>query len=313
MVFFPTFAAWAASQGKNYNGDEVAREAIYNANVKWITANDEDGVMGPTQFMDMTPEDFRSEMLTLKPRTTPLETQAYLGRHEVSSSTNPTEIDWATQGAVSPIKNQGSCGSCWAFSTVGSLEGRAAIAQGVLPVLSEQQFVDCDVDFGDLGCKGGLMDSAFQYIMQSGGACTEDSYAYEGKATTCRTSACTVGLASSSVTGYMDVDATEQALEDAVSEGPVSVAVDAQTSFQFYFGGIVKNRLCGASLDHGVLAVGYGVDNGHKYWKVKNSWGAGWGEKGYIRLLKGKGGTGQCGILMGPPSYPVISASSVTV
>jgi len=111
------------------------------------------------------------------------------------------------------------------------------------------------------------------------------------------------------VTGFVDVETnSEQALMEAVAAGPVSVAVDAETLFQLYFGGIMKG-LCGASLDHGVLAVGYGTDNGKDYWKVKNSWGSSWGENGYVRMLRGKGGKGQCGILSGPPSYPVIGGS----
>merc|ERR1719453_627103 len=177
---------------------------------------------------------------------------------------------------------------------------------------SEQQFVDCDKDFGDLGCQGGLMDQAFTYLMQSKGACTEESYGYKGRGGACQIDSCTIGLPASSISGFQDVDANEKALEDAVAQGPVSVAVEADTVFQFYARGIVKTNFCGANLDHGVTAVGYGVENGVKYWKVKNSWGKSWGEKGYIRLLKGKGGKGQCGILSGPPSYPVI-ASSVTV
>jgi len=120
-------------------------------------------------------------------------------------------------------------------------------------------------------------------------------------------------LKASAITGYKDVDATEEALQEAVAEGPVSVAIEADSPFfQLYTGGVFGSRFCGANLDHGVLAVGYGVDDGKKYWKVKNSWGNSFGESGYIRLLKGKGGTGQCGILTGPPSYPVI-ASDVTV
>merc|ERR1712046_14452 len=216
-------------------------------------------------------------------------------------------------GAVSPVKNQGSCGSCWAFSTVGSLEGRSQIAKGNLQQFSEQQFVDCDKGFGDHGCRGGLMDQAFKYLMQSKGACTEDSYGYSGKRGTCEIDTCDVGLPASDVTGYQDVDQDITALKEALSHGPVSVAVCAMTVFQFYFGGIVSTNLCGAALDHGVLAVGYGSENGKNYWKVKNSWGASWGEHGYIRLNADKGGKGQCGILSGPPSYPVISSGSVTV
>jgi C1A family cysteine protease len=306
-MVLPTFAAWAAMYGKVYNGDEAAREAIYNANVEWIQANDVDGTMGATQFMDMTQSEFKAQYLTLKPSQA--SDSVSLGKFVATGVATPDEIDWSTQGAVSVVKDQGSCGSCWAFSTVGSLEGRAAIATGNLQQFSEQQFVDCDKDFGDEGCNGGLMDQAFQYLMQSKGACTEDSYGYKGSGGSCQESTCTIGLEASAVTGYTDVDANEQALEEAAAQGPVSVAVEADTVFQFYSGGVVKTNFCGANLDHGVLVVGYGVDNGDKYWKVKNSWGGSWGESGYIRLSKGKGGKGQCGILTGPPSFPTIAAS----
>merc|ERR1711988_1605016 len=225
-------------------------------------------------------DEFRAQYLTLKPENQ-AGSQAYLGKHTYSGADLPDEIDWSTQSAVSPVKDQGSCGSCWAFSTVGSLEGRAAIATGNLQQFSEQQFVDCDKDFGDQGCNGGLMDNAFKYLMQSKGACTEDSYGYKGSAGSCQIDSCTIGLEASKVTGYKDVAADADSLKEAVAEGPVS--------------------------------VGYGTDGGNDYWKVKNSWGSSFGENGYIRMIRGtKGATGECGILTGPPSYPVIS-SSVTV
>jgi len=306
-MVFPTFAAWAAMYGKVYNGDESAREATYNANIEFIQQNDVDGTMGVTQFMDLTLEEFKAQHTGLKGSSIPAG-KAYLGRHTYSGAALPESVDWSTQGAVSAVKDQGSCGSCWAFSTVGSLEGRAQIARGNLQQFSEQQFVDCDTTFGDQGCNGGLMDQAFQYAMQAD-ICTEDSYPYKGAGSSCAASSCTTGLKSSEITGYKDVDATEEALAEAVAEGPVSVAVEADTVFQFYRGGIVKTGLCGANLDHGVLVVGYGVDSGTKYWKVKNSWAKSFGEDGYIRLVKGKGGKGECGILTGPPSYPVISSS----
>jgi len=256
--------------------------------------------MGNSQYLKLNPEDRAEAGIT------------NLGTFTASGMATPDEIDWSTMGAVSPVKDQGSCGSCWAFSTVGSLEGRAQIATGKLQQFSEQQFVDCDKAFGDQGCQGGLMDNAFKYLMQSKGACTEESYGYKGRAGSCQIDSCTIGLQANQVTGFHDVDGTEEALQEAVAQGPVSVAVQANTVFQFYNKGIVKSNLCGANLDHGVLAVGYGVEDGTKYWKVKNSWNANWGEHGYIRLLKGKGSKGECGILSGPPSFPVI-ASSVAV
>jgi C1A family cysteine protease len=300
--------------GKTYNSDDetAKREAIYNANVEWIQANNEDGTKGPSMFMDITREEFAATYYTLQP-TRKTDGQSYLGRFKSTGAELPASIDWVDQGAVSLVKNQGSCGSCWAFSTVGALEGRNQVAFGNLQQFSEQQLVDCDTEY-DAGCRGGLMDYAFEYLMQSKGACTEESYGYVGKQGTCAVDSCTIGLAGSSVTGYQDVDATDAALREALAQGPVSVAVEADTVFQFYFGGIVQTDFCGANLDHGVLAVGYGEQNGVTYWKVKNSWGAGWGENGYIRLKADKGGNskGQCGILVGPPSYPVISGS-VTV
>ena len=313
-MVFPTFAAWAATYGKVYNGEEaVAREHVYNANIAWIEEHqaEVDFELGANQFADLTLDEFRAQYLTLKPENQ-AGSQAYLGKHTYSGTDLPDEIDWSTKAAVSPVKDQGQCGSCWAFSAVGGLEGRAAIATGNLQQFSEQQLVDCDHN-GDQGCNGGLMDTAFEYLQGSSGVCTEDSYGYQGRAGTCQESSCTVGLQASAITGYKDVDATEDALQEAVAEGPVSVAIEADSPFfQLYSKGVFSSNLCGANLDHGVLAVGYGVDNGKKYWKVKNSWATSFGENGYIRMLKGKGGKGQCGILTGPPSYPVI-ASDVTV
>merc|ERR1712100_171659 len=243
-----------------------------------------------------------SQYLTLQTSEAPKESRVYLGQHSYSGAELPASIDWASQGAVTPVKNQGQCGSCWAFSTTGSLEGRTFTATGSLPVLSEQQFVDCD-KASDQGCNGGLMDNAFTYAKQSDGVCTESSYPYRGVDGSCKASSCTVGLEASAITGFKDVSSSVSALEEAVAAGPVSVAVEAdQGSWQFYNGGVLSSS-CGQQLDHGVLAVGYGTESGTKYWKVKNSWGASWGEGGYLRIAQAGN---LCGI-QNSASYPVIS------
>lgn len=297
---------WSAEHATNGAGNREAFEANVQ---KIIEINREaDGfTVAVNQFAGMTSEEFSQLKGYKQPESRDAPT---LGLFKYSGAALPASVDWTTQGAVSAVKNQGQCGSCWAFSTVGSLEGRAQIAKGgkVLQ-MSEQQFVDCDTK-EDQGCQGGLMDNAFDYGMDNA-ICTEDSYGYKGSGGSCQAAGCKVALKKGEITGHVDVDANEDALAEAVSHGPVSVAVQANTIFQFYNGGVMGG-LCGATLDHGVLVVGYGEDSGTKYWKVKNSWGAKWGEAGFLRMKKGKGGKGQCGILTGPPSFPQIS-SSVTV
>jgi C1A family cysteine protease len=217
----------------------------------------------------------------------------------------PTSVDWSAKGAVTPIKNQEQCGSCWAFSTTGSVEGAWFLAKGELVSLSEQQLVDCSGPEGNQGCNGGLMDYAFEYIIKNKGITTEAAYPYTAADGTCQAAGKPV---EATLSGYKDVSPnSETALLTAIAQQPVSVAVEAdQSVFQFYSGGVMDSA-CGTALDHGVLAVGYGTDTGKDYYKVKNSWGADWGEKGYIRLGRGAkfNPSGQCGIQM-DPSYPVV-------
>lgn len=227
----------------------------------------------------------------------------------------PASIDWSTRGAVTPVKDQGQCGSCWSFSTTGALEGAYAIKSGKLVSFSEQQLVDCDTlgnGGRDHGCNGGLMDNAFNWISKNNGLCLEADYPYVSGTTktagTCQKSCKIVG--GSDVTKFVDVEsASDLAMMGALSTQPVSVAIEAdEREFQLYKSGVFSGK-CGTNLDHGVLAVGYGTDgNGGDYYKVKNSWSTTWGENGYIRLGRGdsyNGGQGQCGILL-EASYPVV-------
>jgi len=216
-------------------------------------------------------------------------------------------VDWDEAGAVNTPEAQGSCGSCFTFSTTGAIEGAFFVAHGKLVNLSEQQIVSCDSV--DHGCSGGLMDHAFAWVKSNGGLCSETDYPYtsssvpEGSsAAACQTS-CTP-VPGTKVTAYTDVEASENALMLAVTKQVVSIAIEAdQDAFQFYKKGIMDGT-CGTGLDHGVLLVGYGTDNGADYWKVKNSWGVRWGEGGFIRLQRGKQQKGgQCGLLLSA-SYP---------
>jgi len=223
-------------------------------------------------------------------------------------------IDWTTLGAVTPVKDQGQCGSCWSFSATGAIEGANQIKSKTLVSFSEQHLVDCDNlqhHFGtDHGCSGGLMDHAFKWIKNNDGICEESAYPYISGTTktegTCDETKCTKH-AGSIPSSFKDVEKnSDSAMMSALNIGPVAIAIQAdEKDFQMYSGGVLTAP-CGTSLDHGVLAVGYGTLDGTDFYKVKNSWGPNWGVGGYILLARGIAQKeGQCGLLSSA-SYPIV-------
>jgi len=298
---------------KKYSVEEKAKRfLIFADNFAFVMAENAKNhkyKLAVNEFADMTADEFGASHFGVSKPEKMWGDLPYLGQHKYSGAALPSSVDWSSKGAVTPIKNQGQCGSCWSFSTTGSLEGAWEIATGKLVSLSEQQFVDCSKSYGNMGCNGGLMDNAFKYA-EKNALCTEASYPYKAKGGTCEASSCTVGIPMGGVTGFKDVSQENlQAMEEAVAQQPVSIAIEAdQRIFQLYHSGVL-NGTCGTKLDHGVLAVGYGTMDGTDYWKVKNSWGASWGDEGYILLAKGKNAAGECGIKM-QPSYPVVNGKA---
>lgn len=304
----PSFNYWASYYGKKYSASDYDyRNSVFDTNVRTIYEHnlaaslmDPPGwTMTVNKFADLTPTEFKRlySMNYTQVRSNSTFT--------VPVSALPTQVDWTDKGVVTPVKDQGQCGSCWAFSATGAMEGAWAIKHSQLFNLSEQELVDCSVPQGNQGCNGGLMDQAFQYVVANKGLATDAEYPYSATGP----NACKSETSVMTISGFKDVPAnSETALLSAIVQQPVSVAVEAdQSVFQFYSGGVMTSA-CGTALDHGVLAVGYGTTSaGQDYYKVKNSWGADWGANGYILLGRGSafGSTGQCGIQM-DPSFPVV-------
>ncbi|XP_078698636.1 cathepsin L-like peptidase [Branchiostoma floridae x Branchiostoma belcheri] len=309
----PEWEAFKLTHGKQYRSpeEENARQAIFQDNNQMIKEHNQEAAMGRrsyfmgmNQFGDLAHSEYLE--FVVGPGLLPLN-QSQPSENVFESTPGlqvDDTVDWRQKGAVTPVGNEGQCGSPWAFSATGALEGAHFLKTGKLVSLSEQNLIDCSRKYGNQGCSGGYMDQSFKYIKKNGGIDTEECYPYLGKDSTCRFKPKCSGA---TLSNYRDIKAgDEMALMQAVGTvGPVSVANDAShSSFQFYKSGIYDEPECSSkNLDHAMLAVGYGSMDGKDYWIVKNSWGTTWGDMGYIKMSRNK--NNQCGIAT-LASYPVV-------
>jgi len=306
----PAWEEYKSRYGKAYTGEEEkTRYETWRQNVEKIERHNSEYsktyTQGINQFTDMTEKEFQVKMCSCLKIPEGVLNGTVRGEPFVPPPSNvvlPDYVNWVEKGYVTPIKNQGQCGSCYSFSATGALEGAWFRKTGKLPSLSEQQIVDCSRDYGNMGCGGGWYQDSWRYIHHTGGSQSEASYPYENRAARCRFNRRYVVA---QVTGYTDTKhGDENELKAAVAKGPVSVAINVSGGFGSYKHGVYYQRGCRNDLwglNHAVLVVGYGTENGRDYWLVKNSWGTWFGLKGYIKMARNWGN--MCGIAT-KPSYP---------
>jgi len=301
------FSQWKLTYQKSYSTVEEEAHRFqtfqdnYNFIVNWNADETKTSTVGLNEYADLNTAEFSAVKNCMSPKKEHIATP---GIKEIPAVELPSSINWQQAGATTPVKNQGQCGSCWSFSTTGGLEGLCVIKGYELMSFSEQQLVDCSGSFGNQGCNGGLPDYAYEYSAQYGNE-LESNYPYVAAQQSCAYS--NDAPAYQITTTHVDVAQYNwQALAQAATVNPVSIGIEAdQPVFQLYTGGIITSASCGTSVDHAVLVVGYDLTASTPYWYVKNSWGASWGDAGYVMIAINGASTsaGICGIYS-MPSYP---------
>ncbi|XP_054619504.1 cathepsin K-like isoform X2 [Dunckerocampus dactyliophorus] len=294
---------WKKMHNKVYSHqvEESGRRQIWEENLQMINVHNLETSLGLHTFElamnhlgDLTREEISG---TLTGTIIPSDLERYhFNFNWDKSSRLPHSLDWRERGLVTEVKMQGPCGSCWAFSAVGALEGQLKKTTGVLTSLSPQNLVDCSLEYGNHGCHGGFMANAFKYVNQNKGIDSDNTYPYMGKRGECKYN---VQDRAANCSGYVYIPkGNEKALKMALAMvGPISIAVDAsRPKFHFYRHGVYQDNTCTHKVNHGVLAVGYGTEKGSDYWLVKNSWGVRYGDEGYIKMARNR--RNQCGIAL---------------
>jgi len=310
----PESADWSWEQFKEIHSktypdllEEIYRRSIFEDNLKDIKEHNKlylDGLVPYSKEANHLSDKTIEEIIGAGVQGIPEEAEAQ-DVVQLGDVNAPASFDWRSYpGVVTPVKNQGQCGSCWSFSSTGAIEGQLMIQKRQSFSLSEQQLVDCSTQFGNYGCRGGWMNNAFKYIAWAGGITTETQYPYTARDGTCHFNPAS---AVATVTGYRNLPrGDEESLKNAVaSVGPIAVAIQANQNLQLYRGGIFYDPNCGLTMNHAVLAVGYGRDASRNldYWIVKNSWSSRWGEQGYFRMARNYGN--MCSIAT-QASYPTV-------